>query len=285
MWVLRQLKHLKNRAKKINKRHGWMTLVQEISNYLTTGIKHDIVKSLAFSPNIPLFDLNMDKDNRDIKVHKYTYVQNYPGIRGDDESVVIPRPSDTVVEVGVWNGYDTATFAKLSNHVIGFEPSPRNYAMAQKNLNDFENITLVNKGLWDSNNQLQIQYGEESSDDGFLHPDKGEKKDSVKVEAVRLDEYLSKRGVDEVDFLKVEAEGAEPEVLKGIGDLQIDNIVVGATAERDGNAVGKEVLEILQSKGYKLVGITRGHLMHFCLNPNMSSFAFRDVDGRSAFSD
>lgn len=171
------------------------------------------------------------------------YIHNY----------VFPHPEDTVVEVGAYHGKDTAMFAKLSNTVIAFEPSPRNYQAATRNLRRFENVKLVNKGLWSAPGHLDLQYGVDSTDDGFLTPDSGATGDRTQVEVNRLDKYMDDLRIYDIDFLKIEAEGAEPEVLEGIGALEVDKICINVGPERDGKSTAPEVSHYLREHGFRIV--------------------------------
>lgn len=222
---------------------------------------------LLFSQIVPPIRLNY-RDNSFSISYKNKYILD------DGQYDIIPKSSDTVVEAGVAIGKDTAMFGKLAEEVIAFEPSPRQYSKAKANLKRFKNVKLINKGLWNDRDTLEIKYGGSGSEDGFLEPDKGITGTGGEIEVNSLEEYVKQLNIEEVDYLKVEAEGAEPEIIKGIGDLHIENIVVNAGEERDGEPTGREVMELLQPQGYSLVGIKKGHILFFTLN-SVSHRAFR----------
>ena len=191
---------------------------------------------------------------------------------------LLPSGSDVVVEAGVYHGKDTALFATLADSVVGFEPSPRNYKTAKHNLRRFDNVELRNAGLWDSRDSLEIQYGAESHDDGFLDPDSGTDptQKSATVPVMTVEEVADGFGFDRIDFLKVEAEGAQPEILDGIGDVDVGTIVVNGGGVRDGEAIGEIVLEQLHGMGYSLAAMKKGHIMFFTSEP-VEFEAFPDV--------
>ena len=176
---------------------------------------------------------------------------------------IMPKKTDTVVEAGVYKGYDTAIFAKLANRVLGFEPSPRNFKKAQENLRSFRNVKMINSGLWNSQKEMKICYGEKSEDDGFLEPDQDSGRTGRKIQVDTLKGHLSSIGVDNVDFLKIEAEGAEVEVIEGLNGLRPRSIVVNAGEERGGEPTGKDVVSLLKQMGYSLVGLKMGHVLFF----------------------
>ena len=51
-------------------------------------------------------------------------------------------------------------------------------------------------------------------------------------------------------YLKVEAEGLEPEIIRGLGELKPRVIVVDVTPERNGASPRNLIKEILKDKGY-----------------------------------
>lgn len=97
-------------------------------------------------------------------------------------------------------------FNKIDVRYLGFEPSPAEYKCLEKNLVLGHALNL---GLWDSDKNLNFHISSENSDSSFITPPKFTR--IVEVPARRLDSIIS----EPVKFLKVEAEGAEPEVLLG----------------------------------------------------------------------
>jgi len=144
---------------------------------------HLITKQLQFQPVIPPLAIEY-KNTRYSLSHKDKYINI------NSQPKVTPSAGDTVIEAGVCRGLDTAMFAKLADRVIGFEPSPRNYDVAQHNLNRFGNVELVNSGLWNEADTLEIQYGESGSEDGFITPDSGLNKTGGKVPVNTLTHYV-----------------------------------------------------------------------------------------------
>lgn len=162
------------------------------------------------------------------------------------------KPTDTVFEVGAFVGVTTAMAANQAQRVIALEASPRNYNCAERNL-DNNNVQLLNLAAWDEPGELEINYGEQANDDSLIQPDFGYAGQSVTVRSDTIENIAAEQGVETVDFLKVEAEGAEPEVIEGIGEMDIERVVVSCTEERDGESPREEVSEILRSKGYQIV--------------------------------
>jgi hypothetical protein len=70
------------------------------------------------------------------------------------------------------------------------------------------------------------------------------------VRADRIENFAEELSINKIDFLKVEAEGVEPEVLKSIGDLHVRKVVVNCSSERYGESPLCEVKNILREMGY-----------------------------------
>ena len=73
---------------------------------------------------------------------------------------------------------------------------------------------------------------------------------SATVEALTLEQIYKNHNLDQIDLLKIEAEGAEPEVLEGIGEADVQQIVISTTPERAGQRPIKEVKKKLNSLGF-----------------------------------
>lgn len=258
---------LVKRAISIYQERGLGGLAESTINFF--DYKFGLEKRLLFHPLVPPISLIYKIYSFDFG-YRDTYIYNSKSI---NIPKVAPEPSDTVVEAGVNIGRDTAMYAKLANQVVGFEPSPRNYLKAKKNLRRFKNVKLINEGLWNKSGELDIKYGEQGSEDGFLEPDDGTVEEGGSVRVSTLEKYMDRSNIESIDFLKVEAEGAEPEIIEGMGDLSPEKIVVNADEERSGDPVGKDVTGLLQSQGYDLAGIKNGHILFFVL----------DSDGNHAF--
>lgn len=244
-------------------REGGLThFLRKSSRY----ILHQIQPKLLFSPIIPPVEFGVN--GRTVLI-----AGRDKGYMTDNAK---PKKPDTVIEVGAYHGRDTAMFAKLADKVIAFEPSPRNYSIAKENLNRFSNVQLINKGVWKERDELKIKYGESSGDDGFLEPDSGDTETKeTEIPVNTLEEYVKELDIESVDYLKVEAEGAEPEIIEGLGDLRPQNIVVNIDKERNEETPGREIVDMLTEKGYTPYEVKRAAMMFFTL----------DEDAYKAFSE
>lgn len=127
-----------------------------------------------------------------------------------------------VVDIGANIGYYTLLFAKLvgpSGKVYAFEPDPNNFALLSKNveMNGFANVVLVNKAVSDSNGTADL-YISEHNKGGHSMFNFNREKTSIKIETVTLDDYF-REYEGNIDFVKMDAEGAEYKALRGMKHL------------------------------------------------------------------
>jgi hypothetical protein len=72
------------------------------------------------------------------------------------------------------------------------------------------------------------------------------------IEAIRLDELASLLGIGEIDFLKMDVEGAEIEVLEGADLRKIKRVAIDCTPERFGRSPINQVKRILEEAGFDI---------------------------------
>jgi FkbM family methyltransferase len=123
----------------------------------------------------------------------------------------------TYCDVGACRGEYTKLFKSLSTDggkVFAFEINPKN--IEQISHLKSENCIIENKAVCDSDNQEIVVYGNTEDDyqSNILGYDVGYKvqNEMAKVTGISLDTYF--RNI-KVDFLKIDVEGAELQVIKG----------------------------------------------------------------------
>jgi FkbM family methyltransferase len=176
----------------------------------------------------------------------------------------------TVVDVGAHIGYYSLLFSRLvgpQGHVIAFEPVPKNFEFLSENLklNTCSNVEPMNRAVLDRHEQIIIEMPEDDPlpvGVSFANPDN---KGNVLIEAVSLDDTVLRR-TKRVDFLKVDAEGAEGKVLDGARSLiERDHpLIMMEVHHFDGRLENSTIPAKLTGLGYHLQQIDRGFLTsHF----------------------
>jgi FkbM family methyltransferase len=128
------------------------------------------------------------------------------------------RTGDTVIDVGANIGWYTIIASKLvgkNGSVIAFEPDPENYEFLKRNIlaNECDNVILEPKALSNVNGTLTLYLDDENKGKHSIVFD--QKGGAIQIEAIKLDDYLENR-LKQVDFVKIDVEGAEPMVLEGM---------------------------------------------------------------------
>ena len=130
------------------------------------------------------------------------------------------RPGDGVIDAGGCYGDTALMFGHLvgtTGRVYTFEFVPSNLAVLQRNLalnaEISQQIELVKHPLWSrSGLPVFIQGNGTASRVWFSSP-------SPEIEptttTLTIDDFVSANGLDRVDFIKMDIEGAEPEALRG----------------------------------------------------------------------
>jgi FkbM family methyltransferase len=124
------------------------------------------------------------------------------------------KKNDIVIDVGANMGYYTLLMAKNEARVFSYEPEPHNFDLLKKNiiLNNFSTTTtLFNKAVSDffGNSKLII------SD----HSTGQHKLENSRFGTKSLDVEVTKIELDKIDFAKIDVEGTELRVLKGMKTL------------------------------------------------------------------
>jgi FkbM family methyltransferase len=124
----------------------------------------------------------------------------------------------TVIDVGANAGLITRHFCGLvgeKGRVFSFEPDPLVFRFLEFNTRPFANKELVQSAVSDNQVPMQLHLNSCSSLGNSLF-NKAKSVESVSVSCTSLDEFLKSRGEPIVDVVKIDTEGAELSVLRGM---------------------------------------------------------------------
>ena len=140
-------------------------------------------------------------------------------------------PGKVFVDVGANFGVYTLIASKLvgeHGRVFAFEPTAESFQVLQQNLalTHFSNVRAFQVALAQTRGKAWLYHGSDPRGNSLgRDPGCGNKGEEVQTEA--LDNLLEENGIDRVDVMKVDAEGAEELVLRGaIGILTKHNPIV-----------------------------------------------------------
>ena len=167
-------------------------------------------------------NLKMEVDSRE-------YIQAMIYLFGNFEPPTIKflekyiKKGDLIFDIGANVGYHTLIFSELTGEngsVFAFEPEPDNYKTLKKNvdLNSLKNVICINKALSDREETLNF-YVSKSFNKGthfLVYNPIQHLKDPIKIDVIPLSNFIKENNIKCIDFIKIDVEGAEFEVIKGM---------------------------------------------------------------------
>jgi FkbM family methyltransferase len=199
--------------------------------------------------------------------------QGADAVHGDGEHLVAASfirdiPNPVVVDVGANVGAWTTAVRRALGHDRGtwilFEPSPQ----FADGLRRIPNAELIEAAAGENDTELTLYAPDAPSGWVTLH----ERRDSFTrgmtfsehgVHVTRIDDRLTERGIDHVDFMKIDVEGHELFVLRGLGDY-LTETRVGALSFEFGSAnvnsrtFFHDFWDLLTPLGYRLARLAPG---------------------------
>lgn len=166
-----------------------------------------------------------------------------------------------VVDIGANIGYYTLLFAKqvgADGRVFAFEPEAQNFSLLGKNveMNAYTNVSLVNKAVSHNTGKLRL-FVSEDNEAAHSVSDSHDAKDFAEVDCVRLDDYFTNFN-REVNFVKMDIEGAEYYAVKGMTSLLQSNPNIVLVTEfwpkglLHAHAEPRAYLELLLNMGFTI---------------------------------
>jgi len=127
--------------------------------------------------------------------------------------------NDVVIDVGAHVGIFTLKATQEAKLVIAVEPEPHNYRLLKYNvtMNNISNAICLNTALANFNGYIDL-YIDRNSLGHSVVPELRKRfvsKRKIRVKAMKLDSLVKELGLEKVDFIKIDVEGAELNVLEG----------------------------------------------------------------------
>jgi FkbM family methyltransferase len=133
---------------------------------------------------------------------------------------------DTVVDIGAFMGYHAL---KLSREVAdegviyAFEPQKKCFVQMKKMKNNMniKNCKIFNLLVGGENRTILMKTRKEvdPTTNAVEENPWNHDYEHTKKEVVRLDSFCSKKNIEEVDFVKIDVQGMEPQVIEGMSGI------------------------------------------------------------------
>lgn len=170
------------------------------------------------------------------------FVENSYEFKADTETPLI-------IDCGSNIGVTVIYFKRIypESKILAFEADPKIAEILVENIkaNKINNVEVFNKAVWKNDGTLEIV--PEGADAASIYG-KGKK---IQVESLRLKNIL--KANKEIDFLKVDIEGAETEVIKDCNEelQKVKNIFIEYHSYFEFNQGLDEILSILTNNGFR----------------------------------
>jgi FkbM family methyltransferase len=185
---------------------------------------------------------------------------------GEYEKLFRIHEGDVVIDVGAHIGIFAVKAARLvggKGVVVAIEPDRENYSflMANKKINNLKNVIPVCGALSDYRGKARL-YSWKCMVGGYSIVEK-HSSHYVEVPVFTLDHLATQLGLVEVDFVKIDAEGAELEVLQGskrtLRRSSARVVIAGYHAPDDPKAISY----FIESLGYKAL-VSGSNFIYAC---------------------
>lgn len=157
-----------------------------------------------------------------------------------------------IIDCGANIGLSVIYFKTLFPNAIikAFEPDPLIFETLKCNIDSFnlQNVEAHQQAIWKEN--TAIQFKQEGGFSGRI-PKKEDTNQLIEVDAVSLKDILGEIKV--VDFLKIDIEGAEYEVIKSCQNSlnNVRHIFIEYHSHENERQTLQEILQILQDSGFR----------------------------------
>lgn len=177
--------------------------------------------------------------SQDVWTFKYTFVSQF------HLPPVALREGALILDLGSNVGFTVAHLAHVhpTARVIGVEMDAANFALAELNTAAFgERVRLVHAAVWTHDGE--IAYGGDGDDAFAVSGDTGPRR----APAMRVDTILAAHGVTQVDYVKMDIEGAEAAILAEPADW-LDR-VCAMKIEIHPPATIESIRSVLEARGF-----------------------------------
>ena len=182
----------------------------------------------------------------------------------------------TILDVGSLHALEAVQFSKhfANANIYSFEANPESYAVCAENTKNISQIKVFNTAINDydgecsfyptDKNKTQTTWFDGNRGASSLYKSNGnynhiEKyvQNEIKVPCTRLDSWAKTNGIDQIDILWMDLQGAELKALNSLG-LFLDSVKVIHTELEinpmyEDQCLFKDVYPFLTEKGFKLV--------------------------------
>ena len=194
------------------------------------------------------------------KIPNFLIQDMYASMTNHEEDVrrhFSPKKGDIVVDVGAAFGLYTIPSSKQvgqNGKVFAIEAHPDNYEVLKRNvkLNNLSNVTCLNYAVYSTKTKVKIYTNYTIMSERVIS---GEEEKAKEVSADTLDNILklNKIPAEQVNWIKIDVEGAELEVLKGAHNILSNSKEIAISVEIHGKNNYQPVIDLLNLYNFKII--------------------------------
>jgi FkbM family methyltransferase len=202
----------------------YQTHCQILENWMTEGELRGIKYRNHTPSYIPALQRRQKGEN-DIDVsNKIVYSPTFPRdvhAQFDESRFVLHMISNkldgNVLDVGAHHGGTSIPFARAGFNVHAFEPDPDNRKVLLKKIQPGESIKVDHRAVSDAASVgIPFYNSDESTGISSLLPFRDTHKKACIVDVTTIEHYCLENHIEKIDFLKIDTEGYDLLVLKGV---------------------------------------------------------------------
>lgn len=180
--------------------------------------------------------------------------------------------SPVIVEAGTYDGKDTVELSKLlpKAKIYTLEPIPELFSKSATAIKNCANVRLYNKALSDQTGSAIMYTSEErnrpgitSQSSSLLAPKDHLKhapntlfKKKIEIDAITLDDWAQQNQIDHIDFLKLDIQGYELNVLQAspklFNTVKVILLEVEFVEAYKGQYLYADIKDWLENQGFEL---------------------------------
>jgi FkbM family methyltransferase len=175
---------------------------------------------------------------------------------------------DLGTNIGIASLYFASVFPEAK--IYGFEPMPENYKIAKMNYSSINDSQVYETAVGDEDKEAFLLIDEyRSGSHQVCDESRNEYAFRIPIKISRLDTLIKKYKIPPPDFLKIDTEGAEYSILKGLGEFRkYVKFVCIETHSLDLHNSCKEWIKENHLKILKEKPFTSEHLGYLCALKN-----------------
>lgn len=195
------------------------------------------------------------KIGSDIEVYKqiiieqeYKLIQDYFKINQIEPKLII----DCGANIGL-------TSLLLSNQfknaeIFAVEPDENNFKQLLKTIHNHKNIICLENAIWSTNQTLSIDRSFGDQKDWSIRTLASQNNSNSQIQAITISDIVSTSKFNQIDFLKIDVEGAEGEIFKNLETSDFLSITNCIAIEIHDEFVNREhIYRIMKHYGFLLI--------------------------------